>query len=45
MDRNKNSFDDFYSINAGSTMFTDVNFPTDDGLFWADAGESSGDMA
>jgi len=45
MDRNKNSFDDFYAINAGSEKFTDVNFPTDDGLFWADAGEAGGDMA
>ena len=30
--------DDFDAIMRGSTKFTDVNFPIDDGIYWADAG-------
>ena len=31
--------DDFDAIMRGSTKFTDVNFPIDDGIYWADAGQ------
>ena len=44
MDRNKNTVDDFLTIVDGSNMYTDVNFPTDDALFWKDAGEEGRDM-
>ena len=45
MERNKNTVDDYLTIQAGSNLYTDANFPYDDALYWKDAGESSGDMA
>ena len=36
--RLENMTDDFDAIMRGSTKFTDVNFPIDDGIYWADAG-------
>ena len=43
--RNKNTFDDYTTIQAGSDKYTDVNFPTNDALYWRDAGEAGRDMA
>ena len=40
MRRLENTTDDFNAILNGSEKFTDVNFPTDDALFWVDAGQS-----
>lgn len=45
MSRNRNTVDDFLTINAGTDKYTDANFPTNDALFWADVGEDCGDMA
>lgn len=45
MERNKNTYDDFLTINAGTNKYTDPNFPKDDALYWKDAGEAGRDMA
>ena len=45
MSRNKNTFDDYLTIQAGSDKYTDINFPYNDALYWSDAGESGRDMA
>ena len=44
MDRNKNTFDDFLEIEAGTGTgtFVDVNFPLNDALYWEDAAEAGG---
>ena len=45
MQRNWNSTDDYVEILGGSlgnAKFTDVNFPTDDALFWPQFFESGG---
>ena len=44
MERNKNTKDDFLSIVKGSKKYTDKNFPTNDALYWKDAGEEGYDM-
>ena len=35
-DRLWNTTDDYESIRDGDEMFTDVNFPTDDAVYWPD---------
>ena len=45
MERNKNTFDDYNTIQAGSDKYTDLNFPYGDALYWKDAGEAGRDMA
>ena len=37
MERNRNTVDDFLTINAGTDKYTDASFPTNDALYWADA--------
>ena len=44
MERNWNTIDDYISISQGTDLFMDVNFPTDDALYWADSNEI-GDMS
>jgi hypothetical protein len=42
MERNKNTTNDFFGLqdkSGNDGLFTDVNFPIDDALFWYDAGE------
>ena len=43
--RLENTTDKYNEIVNSSDLFTDVNFPYNDGLFWVDAGQGSGDMA
>lgn len=45
MERNKNTFDDYLTIQAGDDKYTDINFPWQDALYWKDAGEAGRDMA
>ena len=40
MDRNKETVDDFLTINEGSKKYVDKNFPVKDALYWRDAGEN-----
>ena len=45
MERNKNTFDDYLTIQSGADKYTDINFPWQDALYWKDAGEAGRDMA
>ena len=45
MERNKNTTDDYLTIQAGSNKYTDINFPTNDALYWKDAGEDDRSMS